>query len=158
MKYIFKNLGNRTEVDLVPYMKEKIVERTKLMKGTNDVSIYIGCDSQNIGVNTVYGLVVVLHYGNNGGNVLYSRMKVERIRDRFFRLWKEVEMSVEIAQCLEAEGLRAKYIDIDINPDPRYQSNKVLRSALGLIEASGFEARCKPDALAASSIADYICH
>jgi predicted RNase H-related nuclease YkuK (DUF458 family) len=150
MEHVFKSLGNEKVVDLIPYLKEKLSER-------EDIAIYIGCDSQNIGGKTVYACVIVLHYGNNGGHVLYSKMKIDRIRERFTKLWKEVETSMEVAQYLDAHGIRAKYIDIDLNPDPRYKSNSVLRAALGFVESYGYTARCKPDAVSASYVADKLC-
>ena len=151
MKYVFKSLGNKSKVDLIPYIKAELEKR-------NDISLYVGCDSQSMGSKTVYAIVIVLHYGNNGGHVLYSKMNFERIRDSFSRLWKEVEMSLEVARFLESEGIRTKYIDIDINPDPKYRSNSVLRAALGLIESYGYTARCKPNSIVASCCADRICH
>lgn len=157
MKYVFKTLGKGAKVDLVPYIKQIFADEAKKEHG-REISLYIGCDSQNIGSSTVYALVVVMHFGNNGGHVLYSKMKFERIRDSFVRLWKEVEMSLEVARYLEAEGIKAKYIDIDLNPDPKYRSNAVLRAALGLIESYGYTARCKPESIAASCCADRICH
>jgi hypothetical protein len=150
MERTFRSLSNEKVVDLIPYLKEKLSE-------SDNIAIYIGCDSQNIGGKTVYACVIVLHYGNNGGHVLYSRMKVDRIRERFTKLWKEVEISMEVAEYLNENGIRAKYIDIDLNPDPRYGSNNVLRAALGFVESYGYTARCKPESFAASCAADRLC-
>jgi predicted RNase H-related nuclease YkuK (DUF458 family) len=103
-------------------------------------------------------MVIVLHYGNRGGHVIYSRKSIPRILDRFTRLWKEVEDSVELAQWLEANDIeKPAFIDLDFNPDPKYQSNSILRSALGYVESLGYNARCKPDACSASYVADRIC-
>jgi predicted RNase H-related nuclease YkuK (DUF458 family) len=151
MERKFKSLTDSKPVDLVPYLKEKLAE-------AEDINIYIGCDSQNHGNNTIYASVIVLHYGTRGGHVLYSREKVSRIRDSFTRLWKEVETSLEVAQFLTENGIqRAKYIDIDLNPDPKFRSNQVLRAALGYVESMGYEARCKPYAISASYVADKLC-
>ena len=58
-----------------------------------------------------------------------------------------------------AGGLpKADYIDLDLNPDPMYRSNSVLRSALGYVESLGYKARIKPNAADASTCADMICH
>lgn len=147
----FQSLTNHEVIDLIPYLKEKL-------KSKEDIKIYVGSDSQNMGGRTMYALVVVLHYGNNGGHVIYSKKSVSRIRDRFTRLWNEVEDSVQLAQYLEENGIqKPDYIDLDFNPDPRYQSNSILRSALGYVESLGYHARCKPEAVAASCIADKIC-
>ena len=117
MEYTFKSLSDNKRVDLIPYLKEKLSE-------SEGISIYVGSDSQNMRNHTVYASVIVLHYNRNGGHVLYTRNKVDRIRDSFTRLWREVELSVEIAKYLEENGIqKAKFIDIDINPDPKYRSN-----------------------------------
>jgi predicted RNase H-related nuclease YkuK (DUF458 family) len=150
MEHVFKSLSNEKVVDLIPYLKEKL-------SASDDIKIYIGTDSQNIGGKTVYASVIVLHYGNRGAHVVYSRMKVERIRERFAKLWKEVEISMEVAQYLREHDINATYIDIDLNPDPRYGSNNVLRAALGFVESFGYVARCKPDAVSASYAADRLC-
>lgn len=152
MKTKFRRLGDGREVDLIPYV------RTELEQNEN-VRIYIGTDSQNIGEKTVYATVIVLHYGNNGAHVLYSKLNLPRVKDNFTRLWNEVEYSLEVAEELHNGGLpRADYIDLDYNPDPIYRSNTVLRSALGYVESMGYKARMKPDAAAASCVADAICH
>jgi predicted RNase H-related nuclease YkuK (DUF458 family) len=150
MERIFKSLGNRKEVDLIPYLKEKL-------SGNQKISIYIGCDSQTIAQDTFYACVIVLHYERNGGHVIYSREKVSKIKDRFTKLWREVEISMEVADFLRENGIEATYIDIDLNPDPRFRSNSILRAALGFVESKGYAARCKPHAIAASCCADKLC-
>ena len=152
MKPTFRRLGDGAEVDLVAYVKNSIGDRS-------DVRIYIGTDSQNIGNKTVYATVVVLHYGKSGGHILYSKKIVSRVKDIFSRLWNEVVYSLDVAEEMVKSGIpRADYIDLDYNPDPVYQSNTVLRSALGYVEALGYKARMKPNAPAASCAADAICH
>jgi predicted RNase H-related nuclease YkuK (DUF458 family) len=150
MNYVFKSLTDEQPVDLIPYLRKKLRE-------SEDVSIYVGTDSQNIGSKTVYACVIVLHYSRDGAHVLYTRESVKRIRERFSKLWREVEISMEVAEHLRANEIHAKFIDIDLNPDPRYSSNKVLRAALGLIESMGYTARVKPEAIAASYCADRLC-
>lgn len=146
----FKKLSNGAPVDLIPYVKDILSTR-------DDIKVYIGTDSQNVDKYTQYAVVIVLHYGNSGGHVLYSKEKVDKIRDRFTRLWKEVEMSIEIAQHLTANGIKPSFVDLDLNPDPHYGSNNVLRAAFGYVESMGFTPRCKPDAISASYVADKIC-
>jgi predicted RNase H-related nuclease YkuK (DUF458 family) len=147
----FKSLSNHEIVDLVPYLTEKLKE-------ADDIQLYIGTDSQNQADRTIYASVIVLHYGNRGGHVLYSKESFPRIRDSFTRLWKEVDLSVQISEFLREAGIqKPKYIDIDLNPDPRYRSNQVLRAALGYVESMGYSPRCKPNAVSASCIADKLC-
>ena len=85
-------------------------------------------------------------------------MTVPRIQARYERLWKEVELSAETAySIMENDGQKPDFIDIDLNPDPRHQSNTLLRSAVGLIEGMGLKARYKSASNWSISIADSIC-
>ena len=147
----FKSLTNKKEIDLVPYLKKQFEEH-------DDIKLYVGTDSQSKGATTLYAAVIVLHYGNKGAHVLYTKELVPKVKDSFSRLWKEVEISVEISEFLRENEIHApEFIDIDLNPDPLYRSNSVLRSALGYVEAMGYKARFKPDSFAASHCADKIC-
>ena len=147
----FQSLTNGAHIDLIPYLEKKLAE-------ADNIRMYIGSDSQTIADKTVYALVIVLHYGNNGGHVIYSKKTLPKIHDRFNRLWNEVEDSVELAKYLEEQGLpKPAYIDVDLNPDPRYKSNALLRAALGYVESYGYTPRCKPYAISATYIADKIC-
>ena len=151
MELKFQSLTNGQYIDLIPYLKTKLAE-------ADNIRMYVGTDSQNVGSRTIYATVIVLHYGNNGGHVIYRKTSVPKIIDKFTKLWNEVQDSVELAQYLEANGIeKPAYIDLDFNPDPRYQSNTFLRAALGYVESLGYSPRCKPDAVSASYIADKIC-
>ena len=152
MDMVFKRLGDHRVVDLVDYVRDAINVDEK-------IRIYVGTDSHNRGNQTIYGTVVVIHYGNRGGHVIYSKESLPRIRDTFSRLWKEVDYSVEVAEILKQSGVATvDYIDLDYNPDPKYRSNSVLRSAVGYVESMGYVARTKPNAASASYCADAICH
>jgi predicted RNase H-related nuclease YkuK (DUF458 family) len=146
----FRKLSDSSPVDLIPYVKDILSTR-------DDIKVYIGTDSQNTDKLTHYAAVIVLHYGNNGGHVLNTKESFPKIRDRFTRLWNEVEMSLELAVYLKDNGIMPSYVDLDLNPDPEYGSNSVLRSAFGYVESLGFKARCKPEAISASYVADKIC-
>jgi predicted RNase H-related nuclease YkuK (DUF458 family) len=155
MNLRFKSLGTHEYVDdMFSYIKERIqlVPETKL---------YVGTDSQNGRRCTIYATVVVLHYNESdngkGAHVLYSKEILPKIRDRFTRLWGEVERSVEVSNMLRDGGLTIKNIDLDFNEDPRWQSNAVLRSAVGYVEASGFKARWKPHDAFSVRVADQLC-
>lgn len=122
------------------------------------IQVYVGTDSQDHDTRTVYVTAIVLHYGNTGGHVIYSREDVPRIRDRFSRLYGEVERSVQVARFLRDDcGIPVSYIDLDLNSSKKWDSNKVLPSATGLCEAFRFQHRCKPGAAYAVRIADILC-
>jgi predicted RNase H-related nuclease YkuK (DUF458 family) len=118
---------------------------TDYMSTRKNVEVLIGCDSQSYGKRkTVYGVVIVLYTPTKGGHVLCYKETVAKEKNIPVRLMNEVWRSIEVAEELKNYGIKkAKYIDIDLNPDPRYKSNAVLRDAIGLVEGMGYEVRCK---------------
>lgn len=134
----FRTLYGTPIPNLIEYIKEYISTR-------ENVEILIGSDSQCYGnKKTVYGVVVALYTKGKGAHVLCARETVpmERIRD--VRLLNEVWKSIELAEFLKEHDLpKPKWIDIDINPDPKFKSNSVLRQAIGLVEGMGYKVRYK---------------
>ena len=147
----WRSLSDRKIIDPVSHLSTWI-------ENNPECKIYIGCDSNNLGDKTNFATVIVLHKENKGGHVIYNRQSEDRIRSRFERLWKEVELSVSAAHLLESWGFgKPDYIDIDLNPDHKYQSNTLLSSAVGMVESMGIPARWKSKSPWAISIADSIC-
>jgi len=149
---VFRKLGDHTIVsDLGSYVKDQI-------SANRDVKIYVGSDSHNTTTETILATVIVIHYGNSGAHVLYNKSSVPIIVDSFTRLWFEVTSSVNSARFLKEEGkVLVNYVDLDLNNDPRYKSNSILRAALGYTESMGFKARWKPFSPFSIPIANFIC-
>lgn len=134
----FKTLFGIEIPDLVEYIKEYI-------STNDDVEILIGSDSQCYSnKRTVYGVVIALYRKGKGAHVLCSRETVPMERNTSTRLLNEVWKSIEVAEYLKNNGLpKPAWIDIDLNPDPKYKSNSVLRQAVGLVEGMGYKVRYK---------------
>ena len=104
----------------------------------------MGCDSQNRKRETVYALVIGLYKPGKGAHVIYSKWTTLREKDNVSRLLNEVWFSVEVAEKLKAElDMKAEWIDIDLNPDPKYKSNQALASAVGVVTGMGYKVRHK---------------
>lgn len=146
----FRTLTNRHKVNLVDYVKQYLSDNP-------GVEILVGCDSQNYTANTTYATVVALYKPKGGAHVLYNKEVLPLERVRQVRLMNEVWKSVEIAELIKNSGLpQVKYIDIDVNPDKRYKSNEVLRSAVGLVEGMGYTVRYKSMGVMATYAADML--
>jgi predicted RNase H-related nuclease YkuK (DUF458 family) len=146
----YKRLHDSVKVDLISYIKDWIEVKP-------NVEILIGCDSQNFSDKTIYAIVVALYDKGKGAHVLYNRWKTQREPTRNIRLLNEVWYAVEAAETLKAAGLpKVKWIDIDINPDPKYKSNEVLRQAVGLVEGMGYKVRYKTLGPIATYAADHL--
>ena len=70
---------------------------------------------------------------------------------------KEVEESINLANELVANGCpKPKYIDLDINPNPKFKSYEVYQSAKGWVESMGYAVRFKTIAPLVTSVADWL--
>ena len=122
-----------------------------------DVEIMVGTDSQNRGDYTVYSTVIALYHPGHGAHCIFRRWREKRERVRATRLMNEVWASLSCAEELKKFGIKCiKYIDLDINPSPRFKSNEVYNSAKGMIEGMGYEVRFKTFGPLVTTMADYV--
>ena len=148
----FKKFTGEKLENVSEYVKEYIREHN-----ANDIEIMIGTDSQNKGRKTVYSTVIVLYSPGHGGHCIFRRWKTDKERIRQVRLLKEVEESLNIAnELVEAGCKKPKYIDIDINPNPKFKSNEVYATAKGWVESMGYEVRFKTIAPLVTTAADWL--
>ena len=147
---VFKTLYEKDSVDIISYIKE-------YLSSHKDIEILIGCDSQVKGKETVYALVLALYTPGKGAHVLYDKFNTQKDKEISTRLMNEVWHSINLADELMNAGLpRAKYIDIDLNPDPRYKSSEFLRAAVGWAEGLGYSVRHKGDSPMMTYCADLL--
>ena len=145
----FKKFTGEKLPNITEYIKNYIGEH-------NETEIIIGTDSQNKNNCTTYSTVIVLYNPGHGGHCIFRRWKTPREKIRQVRLLKEVEESINLANELKDAGLKIKYIDLDINPNPKFKSYEVFQTAKGWVESVGFEVRFKTIAPLVTSVADWI--
>lgn len=134
----FKTLYGTQIPDIVEYIKEYLSTR-------ENVEILVGSDSQSYNnKKTIYGVVIALYSKGKGAHVLCSRNEEPIEHNTTKRLLTEVWKSIEVAEFLKENGLpKPTWIDIDLNPDPKYKSNQALRQAIGMVEGMGYKVRYK---------------
>lgn len=148
--FTFKKISGEVLDEVESYVKTYCDEH----KGTE---IMIGTDSQNKGGKTVYSTVIAMYNPGHGAHCIFKRWRTDRERVRNTRLMNEVAASIETAEKLVKFGCpRPKYIDIDINPNPKYKSNEVYSSAKGWAEGMGYEVRFKRLGPLVTTFADWI--
>ena len=146
----FKTLNKGKDVELISYIRNYLKENP-------ETEILIGCDSQNRKRETYYAVVIGLYKPGKGAHVLYSRFTKPREKDNVTRLLNEVWFSVEIAELLKAElNITPTWIDIDLNPDPKYKSNAALASAVGVVTGMGYKVRHKGHSPVMTYAADHL--
>ncbi len=148
MNRIFKT-SNGNVVDLILHCNS-----IKDEKG--DVDIYVGTDSINSKQFSTYCCVVAFRYGNNGAHFIFHKKSIPKIKDRFKRLWNEVEISMEVAEYLKQHSINIKVIELDLNSDKKWMSNTVVGSGVGYCTGMGYKTTIKPDEQVATRAADHI--
>lgn len=148
MERVFKKT-DRTFVDLITHCNDILTKYP-------DSRIYVGTDSINSKQFTTYCTVVAFRYGNNGAHFIFAKKSINRIKDKFQRLWNEVEYSVEIAQYIQKFGYKVDTIELDLNSDKKWASNGVVGSGVGYCTGLGFKTNIKPEEQISTRAADHI--
>ena len=144
----FRKFKQSEEIELIDYVRDYLSKN-------DDIELLVGTDSQNHGKKTVYAVVVALYKPGKGAHVIYRKWSVEKERVNAVRLINEVWYSIEVAEVLKEAGLpKVKFIDIDLNPDPKYKSNEVFRQCVGLVEGMGYAVRSKANGTLVTYAAD----
>ena len=126
--------------------------------------LVIGSDSQErfIEGNKVanYVTAIVVHRKGKGGRYFWKNGKKEKIFSLRQKIYSETLLSLEVAG--EALPLLQKKLngsnnwELEIHIDVgRYgKTRSMIKEVVGMVTGNGFNAKTKPDAYAASSIAD----
>ena len=134
-------------------------ELREFIRGTSEeTAIYVGCDSRQTPDHTVFVTVVVVHIDSSrGAKIFWNIEKVKKINSLRQRLLSEVDRAVYTALMIsDVVGNRPFEVHLDINPNPNYDSNVVVREAIGYVLAQGLKPVVKPNSIAATTVADYI--
>lgn len=135
----FKKLSTKENVDLIPYIQN-------YYKNNSNVELIIGNDSQNRRHKSIYAMCIGLRTVGKGAHVIYQKYEVPRIKDNRERLIKETWDSIELAEYIKKEtGIKATFIDIDINPDKQFGSNTALSACAGMCAGYDYDYRHKGD-------------
>ena len=144
----FKNSIGK-EIDPIAYT-------LNIMERFPDVEIHIGTDSYSLSDQTKYVTAIAYRYKESGVHDIPSKHTVPKRKDIWTRLWKETELSIQIAQELKSNKKISLEIDMDYNEDNRFYSNKLVSVAKGWANSLGFKVNIKPYRQIATSAADYL--
>jgi len=167
----WKRAGKDIGLPLIEYLENLIQEEKAL---NHDLRIAVGTDSQRYGRKYKFATVILITVRENlgggvivgrGGKILYGTYIMELYaRDKegvnermMIEVGKSMEIAYQINPLLERFGIKME-IHADINPDPKWESNKALSNAIGYILGMGYDFKVKPAAFAASYCGDKYAH
>ena len=130
--------------------------------------IVVGCDSSS-GVNISFPVAIVVLRTGFGGRFFLKKIKhpesfTKRFQNIHQRVLNEILISCEIAldlrEALKKEfqkdsenfNYQFRYIHADVGTGGK--TKDMIKEVVGLIKSNGFEAKIKPEAFAASVVAD----
>ena len=145
---------NWHNADSEPTSIDTIIEK---IRENDSYEIHVGCDSHRIGGVYIFAIVIAGYVPRRGGTFYFSRKKSEDdvLASMRFRLMKEAELALDIAHRLKVEFPHKKInVHLDINPNKKFPSSKVLTNAVSWVNSFGYNAIVKPNAWASSSLAD----
>lgn len=139
--------------------KVNVIDHCKKILGTYPkAEILIGTDSQNGKTTSRYSTVIVFRYGACGAHYIYLTTKVPKIRDLFTRLFKECELSIEIAEYItENSSYKIAGIELDFNDFKVTKSTPLVSATKGWVESLGYKAILKSGEMIACKAADHCC-
>tara|TARA_A100001011_G_scaffold264033_1_gene272637 strand:- start:3018 stop:3476 length:459 start_codon:yes stop_codon:yes gene_type:complete len=146
---VFKDIKGNT-IDPIDHTRE-------IIKKNPFVEVHVGTDSQSLAKITQYITVIAYRYGNSGVHYILKKNGVPQIKDLWTRLWKETELSIDIAESIKKSLNVIPEIDLDYNENENFKSNKLVNASKGLANSLGYKVNIKPHIQIATRAADYHC-
>ncbi len=126
----------------------------------NKLKVCIGTDSQVRGSMAEFATVIVFLRERRGGFMFIcndTKRDNMSIKERMLtEVAKSIEIAYDLCDLLDAYDVELE-VHADINTDPKFESNKALKEAMGYILSMGFAFKAKPKAFASSCCANRLC-
>lgn len=147
------------------YFKKEDGERVNVIEHCAEIlgkypntEILIATDSQNTKKESRYATVIVFRYGFRGAHYIYNKENVPKIRDLFSRLFKECELSLDLAEFISNNSaFKISAIELDFNDFKKTKSTPLISACKGWCESLGYNVILKSGEMIASKAADHIC-
>ncbi|MCS1352369.1 ribonuclease H-like YkuK family protein [Mechercharimyces sp. CAU 1602] len=123
-----------------------------------EYKVVIGTDSQTNQQGTTFVTAIIIHRVGKGASFYYRRFRNQPVRDLRYRIYRETELSLECLEQLKEKGLLQLSMDwpveIHLDVGQRGPTRKLIQDVVGWVTAVGYTAKIKPEAYAASAVAD----
>ncbi len=121
--------------------------------------IIVGSDSQKVRENT-YDFVsaLVVHRIGFGGIYFWKRVIQDKKISLKQRIYQEATMSLETSEnfvhFFKTNGISKYDIQIHVDIGHNGETRELITEVVGMVRASGYEVKIKPDSYGASKVAD----
>ena len=128
---------------------------------SNEYKLYVGTDSQKLRKHVLFVSVIVFHRVGKNCIMFYLQRKEEKDKYKnnvVGRILQEVADSANMIQVVEKtkilDIIGSESLEVHIDAGANGKSRSVMESAIGYIKGLGYTPKVKPNAMAASAIAD----
>lgn len=146
---------------LGPLSFDKVVDEIVAMMAASpeaDYELIVGTDSQTYSDGAEYVSAIVVHRVGKGGRYFWQRVREMRPRSLRERIYREAWLSYEVAQALisalKDREVLGFHLEIHVDVGRNGRTRELVEEVVGMIIGVGFPVRTKPDAYAASTVAD----
>lgn len=142
---------NRLVDEVVAFIEKENNSRFKIIVGT---------DSELVGPSKAHFVpAVVVHHVGHGGVYFWGSATKDNIKTLRQRIYEEATYSLSLAQhILDEFHLRNlpldKILEIHVDIGENGETKTLISEVVGMIKGSGFTCYTKPNAFAASNVAD----
>ncbi|KKU91609.1 MAG: hypothetical protein UY23_C0001G0215 [Candidatus Jorgensenbacteria bacterium GW2011_GWA1_48_11] len=129
-------------------------------KPKDSYKIIIGTDSEAlVSKDADFVTAIVVHRLGNGGRYFWRRIELGKFHTLRDRIIKEVLLSLDVAKEVLLELKKQEipsHWDFEIHADigEKGETRVLIQEVVGMIRASNFEVKTKPESYAASKVAD----
>lgn len=124
---------------------------------SSSYKIIVGTDSM-VRDETCFVTAVVVHRLGKGARYYYRKKvqrKIKSLRQKiFYETALSLEMGGKIAEYFSASGFAEMPVEVHIDVGAQGETRDLIKEVVGMVVGSGFQAKIKPDAYGASSVAD----
>lgn len=136
-------------IDILDYISEDITRSYKLL---------VGSDSHPHQQGTCFVSAVIIHRQGKGARYYYNKSMEQKIKSLRQRIFYEASLSLtladQISHLLKEHGREDMKVEIHLDVGTHGETKDLIKEVTGMIVNSGFDAKIKPDACAASKVAD----
>ena len=140
---------NEVIIDILNYTREDITRSYKLL---------VGSDSHPHRQGTCFVSAIIIHRQGKGARYYYNKSMEQKIKSLRQRIFYEATLSLaladQISHLLKEHGQEDMKVEIHLDVGTHGETKELIKEVTGMIVNSGFAARIKPDACAASKVAD----
>jgi len=140
--------------------QEVVDEVLAMMSASPDdqYEVVVGTDSQTYCDQVEYVSAIVVHRVGRGGRYFWRRMDDHRpisLRERIYReAWLSYETAEALIGALKDRGVCQFQLEIHVDIGRNGRTRDLVEEVVGMILGVGFRVRTKPEAYAASAVAD----